>query len=165
MKIDRTRKKLFYILSLIVLIVIFLIGLKCCYSKPDSLKSSLDTIQTETTDKYLEFEPAADNPINSITIPGVTGLSMKSDQLQQKVDFFNPEENNCYFVISIYLSDDTLIYKSDYLAPAESITKITLLQTLQKGTYKNCRMVYNCYTLDGKAALNSGTVIFEINSY
>ncbi len=153
-----------YILLLIIVIIVLLIILKCCGNKAGTSPPS-DTSQPTSTDKYLDFEPAADNTANSITIPGVTGLNLKAGQLQQKVDFSNPEKNNCYFVISIYLSDDTLIYKSDYLKPAETITEIMLLQTLQKGTYRNCRMVYNCYTLDDKTALNSGTVKIEISTY
>lgn len=154
-----------YILLLIVVILVLLLLLKCCSNKASTPSPSEDTSQTTSTDKTLDFIPAVDAPSNSITIPAVTGINLKSGQLQQKVDFYNPKENQCYFVISIYLSDDTLIYKSDFLAPTETITEINLLQTLQKGTYKNCRMVYNCYTLDSKATLNSGDVKIEINSY
>lgn len=154
-------KRIICILSLIALFVILMVLLRCCYGQI----TPPDTIQDETTDKPLEFEPAAETTNNSITIPGITGLSMKSGQLQQTVDFYNPKENKCYFVISIYLSDDTLVYKSDYMAPSETLTEITLLETLQRGTYKNCRLVYNCYALDNRAVLNIGTVICEINSY
>lgn len=154
-----------YILLLIVVILVLLLLLKCCSNKASTPSPSEDTSQTTSTDKTLDFIPAVDAPSNSITIPAVTGINLKSGQLQQKVDFYNPKENNCYFVISIYLSDDTLIYKSDFLAPTETITEINLLQTLQKGTYQNCRIVYNCYTLDSKATLNSGDVKIEINSY
>lgn len=152
-----------YILLLIVIILVLLLVLKFC-GKPTTPPSG-DTSQNTSTTKPLDFIPAVDAPSSSITIPAVTGINLKSGQLQQKVDFHNPKENQCYFVISIYLSDDTLIYKSDYLAPAETITEINLLQTLQKGTYKNCRIVYNCYTLENKATLNSGNVKIEINSY
>ena len=154
-----------YILLLIAVILVLLLLLKCCNNKSNTPPPSGDTSQTTSTTKPLDFVPAVDAPQNSITIPAVSGLNLKSGQLQQKVDFYNPKENQCYFVISIYLSDDTLIYKSDYIAPAETITEITLLQTLQKGTYRNCRMVYNCYTLDSKATLNSGDVKIEINSF
>lgn len=154
-----------YILLLIVVILVLLLLLKCCSNKANTLSPSEDTNQTTSADKTLDFIPAVDTLSNSITIPAVTGINLRSGQLQQKVDFYNPKENQCYFVISIYLSDDTLIYKSDFLAPTDTITEINLLQTLQKGTYKNCRMVYNCYTLDSKATLNSGDVKIEINSY
>lgn len=154
-----------YILLLIVVILVLLLLLKCCNNKSNTPPPSGDTSQTTSTTKPLDFIPAVDASPNSITIPAVSGINLKSGQLQQKVDFYNPKENQCYFVISIYLSDDTLIYKSDYIAPAETITEITLLQTLQKGTYRNCRIVYNCYTLDNKATLNSGDVKIEINSF
>lgn len=155
-----------YILLLIVIILVLLLLFKCCSNKSSNTPPpSGDTSQTTSTTKPLDFVPAEDTSTNSITIPAVSGINLKSGQLQQKVDFYNPKENQCYFVISIYLSDDTLIYKSDYLAPAETITEITLLQTLQKGTYRNCRIVYNCYTLESKAPLNSGNVKIEINSY
>ena len=118
---------------------------KCCSSNRGTEPPPSDTTST-TENKTLDFIPAGDSS-DSINIPAVTGLNLKSGQLQQKVDFYNPKENQCYFIISIYLSDDTLIYKSDYLAPTETITEINLLQTLQRGTYKNCRIVYNCYTI------------------
>ena len=150
-------------LLLIIVIILMLLLFKCCSSNRGTEPPPSDTTST-TENKTLDFVPAGDAS-DSITIPAVTGLNLKSGQLQQKVDFYNPKENQCYFIISIYLSDDTLIYKSDYLAPAETITEITLLQTLQKGTYRNCRIVYNCYTLDNKATLNSGDVKIEINSF
>lgn len=90
---------------------------------------------------------------------------MKSGQLEQKVDFYNPDENNCLFLISLYLSDDTLIWQSDLIRPSEHITQITLKQKLQRGLYRNCRLVYDCYTLDEKNILNGGQVKIEINSY
>ena len=152
-----------YILLLIVIILVLLLVLKFCGKS--TTPPSGDTSQTTSTTKPLDFIPAVDSSADSINIPAVTGLNLKSGQLQQKVDFYNPKENQCYFIISIYLSDDTLIYKSDYLAPAETITEISLLQALQKGVYKNCRIVYSCYTLDSKATLNSGNVKIEINSY
>ena len=152
-----------YILLLIVIILVLLLILKFC-GKPTAPPSD-ETSQTVSTTKPLDFIPAVDSSADSINIPAVTGINLKSGQLQQKVDFYNPKENQCYFIISIYLSDDTLIYKSDYLAPAETITEISLLQALQKGVYKNCRIVYSCYTLDSKATLNSGNVKIEINSY
>lgn len=91
-------------------------------------------------------------------------MNLKSGQLNQTVDFYNPAENNCYFQISLFLSDDTLIWKSDYIAPSEHITDITLHQELLKGLYPNCRLLYECYTLDAKSPLNSGEMILEINS-
>ena len=124
------------------------------------------TVPTDITPpkNTLDFTPVGERQDNTITIPGMTGITMKSGQLQQTVDFYNPEQNACYFVLSLYLSDDTLIYLSDFLAPGEHISEIMLNQALQRGVYGKCRLVYECFTLDNKCALNTGEVILEINS-
>ena len=123
-------------------------------------------VPTDTTPpkNTLNFTPAGERRDNTITIPGMTGITMKSGQLQQTVDFYNPEQNACYFVLSLYLSDDTLIYQSGFLAPGEHISEIMLNQALQRGVYGKCRLVYECFTLGNKCALNTGEVILEINS-
>jgi len=120
--------------------------------------------ETETSGKTLDFTPK-DGEGKSIQIPAVTGINLKSEQLEQNVDFYNPSGNNCYFVLSLYLSDDTLIYQSDKIAPSEHITDITLLQALQRGVYGHCRLVYHCYAMDGETPLNGTDVVLEINSY
>lgn len=143
---------------LIFVIVIFLL-LRCCGSK--QLKDNNNTIAT-TSQNELDFTPANESD-NTIQLPIVSGLNMRAGQLQQTVDFYNPNKS-CYFVISLYLSDGTLIYKSDMIAPSEHITEITLLQALQRGIYSKCKMVFDCYALDKTTALNGGSANIEINS-
>ena len=144
---------------IIVVIVIVILSLRGCNgTTPNDNNNSSNT----ASDKVLDFTPAEES--KSIKIPAVTGIYMRAGQRNQTVDFYNPKENNCYFVISLYLSDDTLIYKSDMIAPAEHIKEITLLQELERGIYRNCRLVYNCYSLDNKTQLNGSNVVLEINA-
>lgn len=145
----------------IVVILVFLIFLIFCLCRSCEQSPSDNTSEPEKT---LEFIPADERDSDNITIPGITGLNMKSKQLKQTVDFYNPDSNLCYFKISLYLSDDTLIYQSDYLKPSEHITEITLHQALRRGIYKNCRLVYQCYSLTDKSELNSGEIKLEINA-
>lgn len=145
----------------IVVILVFLIFLIFCLCRSCEKSPSGNTSEPEKT---LEFIPADERDSDNITIPGITGLNMKSNQLNQTVDFYNPDSNLCYFKISLYLSDDTLIYQSDYLKPSEHITEITLHQALRRGIYKNCRLVYQCYSLTDKIELNSGELKLEINA-
>lgn len=119
---------------------------------------------TTTESKSLDFTPY-NNTEDTITIPGIDGLNLKAGQLQQQVDFYNSSQNKCYFQISLFLSDGTLMWKSCYIAPSEEISEITLYKELQRGLYKNCRLVYDCYSLNDKSQLNSGEVKLEINSY
>lgn len=154
------KKKGYIIIAVIVviLILIFLLFRSCNYSNPPNRDSPI------TESKSLDFIPK-DGKVDSIIIPAINGINLKSGQLQQKVDFYNPEGNPCYFQISLYLSDDTLLWQSEYIAPSENITDITLNQELKRGIYQNCRLVYDCFSLEDKSKLNGGEVKLEINSF
>ena len=154
--------RIFLYITAAVILIMLIISLRCC-NRSTPQPSGTDSTTESTADKVLDFVPAGDNN-GRIQIPAVTGLNMRAGQLEQTVDFYNPKENSCYFVITLCLSDDTVIYKSGMLAPGEHITAITLSQELQRGLYRNCRMIYNCYALDGKTKLNGSNVVLEINS-
>lgn len=157
MELKAKRKTIILFVLILLLVMALIFTLHRCRDEPIT--------PPETTEsKTLDFVPANDNENGKITIPGVTGLNLQHGQFHQTVNFYNPENNNCYFVISLYLSDDTLIYKSDYIAPGEKITEIDLLSRLEKGVYQNCIMSYECYTLDDKNELNGTRNKIEINS-
>lgn len=124
--------------------------------------NSVDSVVTTEDDSTLDFTPAADNE-NYISIPGMDGLNFKSNTLNQTVDFYNPESNKCYFIIELYLSDGVLIWRSSPLKPSEHIRDIQLLKSLNKGIYRHCKLLYNCYSLSDNKPLNNGEVILEIN--
>lgn len=98
-----------YITSAVILIML-IISLRCC-NRSTPPPSGTDSTTESTADKVLDFVPAGDNN-GRIQIPAVTGLNMRAGQLEQTVDFYNPKENSCYFVITLCLSNDTVIYKS-----------------------------------------------------
>ena len=154
--------RIFLYITAAVILIMLIISLRCC-NRSTPQPSGTDSTTESTADKVLDFVPAGDNN-GRIQIPAVTGINMRAGQLEQTVDFYNPKENSCCFVITLCLSDDTVIYKSGMLAPGEHITAITLSQELQRGLYRNCRMIYNCYALDGKTQLSGSNVVLEINS-
>lgn len=156
-KIKDNKKSKFTIVVLLVIMLIFLL-----FSCRGNTKTDYAIITT-TQNSKLDFEPVNDE-IKTIKIPGTNGINLKADSINQSVYFYNPKENNCYFVIELYLSDNSLIWRSNWLKPSESITNIELLEPLQKGIYKNCELVYNCYSLNEKKPLNNGKVKIEINS-
>lgn len=160
---DKRLKKSICIALLIVFIAL-LINLATKQTINDAVTRAKSEQQT-TEQKSLDFIPSADND-NKIIIPAVTGLNMKSNSIKQTVNFYNPETNNCAFVISIYLSDDILIYKSELLYPSENLNEISLYGKLDKGLYKNVRVVYDCHSLtDRNTKFSSNNLVLEINSY
>ena len=107
---NKKLRKILYITAAVVILVMLIICLRYC-NRSTPPPSGTDTPTESTSDKVLDFVPAGDNN-GRIQIPAVTGVNMKAGQLEQAVDFYNPKENNCYFVITLCLSDDTVIYKS-----------------------------------------------------
>lgn len=157
MELKAKRKTIILFVLILLLVMALIFTLHRCRDEPIT--------PPETTEsKTLDFVPANDNENGKITIPGVTGLNLQHGRIHQTVNFYNPENNNCYFVISLYLSDDTLIYKSDYIAPGEKITSITLLQELEKGIYKNCVLKYECFAIDDNTQLNGTQYKIELNT-
>ena len=148
------------ILLLVILIILVLLLFKCCSHKEPPPSDSTSTTTSEN--KTLDFIPAEGE--ERITIPGYKGIYLAAGTNQQKVDFYNPESNNCLFKISLYLSNDYLLFESDLLKPGERLNDITINLKLEKGIYKNCVLVYQCYSLDGETPLNGSNQTIEINS-
>ena len=137
------------IIFFIAIIVIIILLLRSCGSQ-----------ETEKEQKHLDYEPIAEQEY--INVPAVSQLVFDADALSQSLQLDN--DNMCYMEISIYLSDDTLIYKSGQINPNEHITDIELLQPLKRGRYNNCTMLYEFFSLDDNTALNSAVTTISITA-
>ncbi len=155
---SKSGKQRIIIVMAVIAVLLILLFIKSCGNAP----SSEDNPKPTQEQKTLDFIPATEK--GQINIPGYTGIYLTPGQLNQKVSFYNPDSNNCYFVMSLYLSDDTLIWESDYIEPGETIEDITLLQSLDRGLYKNCVLCYRCFSLSDKTELNGTTQRIEINT-
>lgn len=99
------------------------------------------------------------------SIPAVTGIELESNQLAQNVEFYNPEENPCAFVISLYLGDGTLVFTTDSIYPGQTVNDVNLTVKLDSGVYSNAILVYDCYSVDEEMTpLTRCELIIEINS-
>lgn len=111
----------------------------------------------------VEFEPeqfisTGASVQDSITIPGFESMTVSANAKQIKAHLYNPEKNNCYFEISIILSDkEEEIYKSKYIKPGQHLYDITLTRELPAGTY-SAVLHYSTYSLDDYIPLNGADV-------
>ena len=46
----------------------------------------------------------------AIAIPGFDELTFKANQIYQHVNFHNPETNNCYFLMTLYVENEEYYY-------------------------------------------------------
>ena len=104
----------------------------------------------KTQDPLAPSEAAASTEKNpdSIAIPGYEALELKAGSKKQSLALPNPEQNMCYFEITLYLEDGTLLWQSELIEPGEISKPMTLTQELEKGTYPNALLRYACYRMD-----------------
>lgn len=121
--------------ALLVLILIALL-LHNCGKTPEA---SSDSTVPETTVEKNE---------GSISIPGFEMLELQAESQQQTICLYNPAQNNCYFEISLYLEDGTLLWKSELIEPGKTSEPLMLSQELKKGYYPKSVLRYACYRMD-----------------
>lgn len=118
-----------------------------------------------------EFEPeqsivqsSQELDFDSISIPGKESMTVQADAKNISVDLYNPEDNKCYFEISILLDDGTEVYKSKLLKPGQHLYKIELSRAFDKGIH-NITIHYNTYTTDGNyTPLNGANVPVKLTA-
>ena len=97
----------------------------------------------------------------AIAIPGFNELVFIADQTTQKVNFYNPEINDCLFLMRLYV-DEELLWQSGYVKPGDGYYEIELSRALPEGeNFKNGCLRIQCYKLDG-TTLNSAKVNFKL---
>jgi len=123
-----------------------------------------NTLLLNTTNR--EFEPeqttAQQNVNESISIPGFETMTIPAGETSVSAYFYNPENNNCYFEISIILSDmGEEIYKSKLVSPGQKLYQIELSEALEKGIY-DAMIHYSAYALSDYSDMNGANVPFTL---
>lgn len=113
-----------------------------------------DTITGNKDDGSTETETVVEKNPDAIAIPGYEILELQADQKQQSLSLPNPPQNVCYFQISLYLEDGTLLWKSELVEPGAVSQPILLNRVLKEGTYANAVLKYDCFKMDGQTPLN-----------
>lgn len=109
--------------------------------------------------KYAEDQDYSDvTESDSISIPGYDTFTFDAGKKTQQITLYNPEENTCYFKLSLILEDGTTIWTSDLLEPGMAFTSIELDKALDKGTYSNVTVKYDCYSLKDQTQLNGAAI-------
>ena len=86
---------------------------------------------------------------DTIDIPQRGFLTFAADTVEQTNTVTNPEQNFCYFKVTLKLADGTVLWQSDYIAPGDSSEPMKLNKPLKKGTYEKAVMLFECFALNG----------------
>lgn len=123
------------VLGIVCAALVILLMQTCQHTPTNNMESSAP----ETTVQKNE---------GSISVPGYEMLELKADSKQQTIALPNPPQNNCYFEISLYLEDGTLLWKSDLIEPGEASKPVVLTKELPKGYYPKSILRYACFAMD-----------------
>ena len=134
---DRTTR----FLLLIIVFLILLIAIMLMFVRCRNIPTGIDNPKQQLNTQIVKPE--------SIAIPGYEGLELIADTKKQTLSLPNPEQNACYFQISLCLEDGTMLWQSELIEPGDVSKPIALKQKLAKGTYPNAILRYECFTMDG----------------
>ena len=132
---------------------IFLILIMMCY-----LTGCLSDTVGKTDKPKKDYSNIEMNP--NISIPGYESLDFKAGKKKQSVNFYNPEENTCYFRISLVLKADEaeeVLWTSELIEPGEEVKSIKLDKELDSGDYPAI-LKYECFSLKDETPLNGSNV-------
>ena len=94
---------------------------------------------------------------DSISIPGFDFLSLQAGAQEQSMPLYNPENNACYFRISLLLDGEAL-WRSDLLAPGQTAPQQKLSRALAAGEY-SAVLKYECFADEAETEPLNGSEI------
>ena len=101
---------------------------------------------------------------DTIDIPGFDGMNLKANTKEQSVNLYNPEQNSCYFKISLILADGTRLWQSGLVEPGKAIYNLTLEQALDAGEYADTTLKNECFAMDEEQTpLNGSEIKITLN--
>lgn len=139
-----------------------LVGSKLGGSSDDAVPVN-QSLSTEVFTAGKEEAPAAAGASkDGIAIPGFEKLVLKAGELEQKVGFYNPEQNTCYFRIFFTLADGTELYRSGMIKPGQVLDTVKLSRSLEAGIYEGAVLRYECFSIDALNPLNGAETIMKL---
>ena len=141
------------LLSITILSLIVVCLNKCSNDKP-AVSSGIKWDGNNIT-------ASRDSDKKYIAIPCFTDLSFRANQTTQKVNIYNPEENECIMDFSMVLSDGTVVWETDNTYPGYGFHDIVLTKPLPSGIYE-AQLITRCFTMDKKSELNGSSFKFKI---
>lgn len=121
-----------------------------------------NSLQTDNSAEDWDGEKELYNPqeaVPTIEIPGITSLVFQPESTKQKVNFYNPETNNCLFKMTLYV-DNAECWQSGYVEPGKGFYEIELSKSLEVGSY-DAYLLIECFKENG-LPLNGAHVDFNL---
>ncbi len=140
-------------------VVVLALGIGALIYNMNSLVPSEEVTLTPEFEDYQTKETQEAGVEAGIKIPGYSTIVFNYGESEAEVDFFNPEENNVYFQITLQLTEDeTILYESKLIEPGQHLYSIELLEQLDQGEY-DMTIVYSTYSMDENYTPRNGATV------
>ena len=101
---------------------------------------------------------------DTIDIPGFAAMNFQAGVTEQAVNLYNPEQNTCYFKMTILLDNGTKLWESELVEPGKAIYDLTLDKPLEAGVYEDATLRYECFAMnEEQTPLNGSEIKFTLN--
>lgn len=154
----KKRKKIILIL-IILLLLILCIFLFFVFGRQED--SPFPFLKHDDTAQEWEGDQKLPNGKMSktIEIPGFQSLNLFASSDTQKVNFHNPESNDCLMRMTLF-ADDIQLWQSGYIEPGKGFYEIALDEVPEIGNYDG-RLQVECFKENG-TKLNGAVVNFDL---
>jgi hypothetical protein len=128
--------------------------------EPADAAPEVESIAASASPPVRIIEPPPDTS-DTIAIPGFKKLTAEGQTLKAGA-ITNPEQNACYFVVTLIMPGGAELYRSTYLAPGQSLGDVEMLVPLAAKSYEDVTARYSCYTMDELQPLNGADIAFTL---
>lgn len=144
--------------ALVCLLIFIFLGYQFWLKPGVEVQPEMGGIQFEDD----QFRTEATQAAESISIPGFDAWTIPRGRTKVDTHFYNPENNNCYFILTVTL-DDTgeTIYESKYLKPGQHLYEVELLTAMEAGTY-SATLHYSTFSTDDLTPMNGAQLPFQL---
>lgn len=125
----------------LTLIIIALLLILLAMGRLNSEGTDLNSSGTKWTGKQELEQISSDE--KSIAIPGQSEIYFNAGKTCQKVNIYNPEENDCSMIFTL-IADGEEIWKSGECFPGYGYYTIDIERPLETGTY-DAILVHECF--------------------
>lgn len=154
------KKKFKFMLLLLLLLVGVLIFFKCNLGDGSHNPLTFLNPDPDAKDWNGNQELPQSGSSEDVAIPGFDSLVCYSNQTKQKVNFYNPEANDCLMRMTLY-ADEQKLWQSGYIEAGKGYHEIEFTKPLNSGKYEGTLLV-ECFFKDGTEA-NKAKVKFKLN--
>lgn len=92
-----------------------------------------------------------------IAIPGLDTLYFKANEVNQPINIYNPEQNECIMTMTLEIIGGDAIWHSGEVLPGYGFYDINLEKTLSAGEY-NAVFIIECNSLETGQKVNGGVL-------